>query len=221
MQPRLRAEPRFLARWAPSILFGLTLCAGPLWLWGVPLRWFFLKSDDFVYIARSRTAAALWEHLLGPHNGHVVPLFRLETHAMARVAGTLEALPTVLSWASYATMVLAIAAAGHVVARESGRTSLGLAAMAAIGLTSVLGPTLLWYSAGQALAAGTMVLAMLAALQAWRIGGGWWALALGLIAAAAAPLIWSGGYCCGTRRDRLSLGRRATHLRRARRSSWR
>jgi hypothetical protein len=94
-------------------------------------------------------------------------------------------------------MVLAMAATGHVVARESGRTSLGLAAMATVGLTSVLGPTLLWYSAGQALGAGTMVLAMLAALQAWRIAGARWALALGLLAAVAAPLVWSGGYAAG------------------------
>src|SRR4051794_29391640 len=108
MLKRLRADPRILARWAPSILLGLLLCAGPLWMWWGPLRSFFLKSDDFVYVARSRTPAALRAYLLRPHNGHVVPLFRLETHALARVAGSLEALPTVLSWASYATLVLAI-----------------------------------------------------------------------------------------------------------------
>ena len=89
------------------------------------------------------------------------------------MAGSLESLPAVLGWASYATMVLAMAATGHVVARESGRTAHGLAAMAAVGLTSVLGPTLLWYAAGQALAAGTMIVAMLAALQAGgRVAGG-------------------------------------------------
>ncbi len=143
MLQRLRAEPRILARWAPSILLGLILCAGPLWLWGVPLRWFFLKSDDFVYLARSRTPAALRDHLVPPHNGHVVPLFLLETHLLARLAGSLEALPAVLGWASYATVVLAMAATGHVVAWETGRTVAGLAAMAAVGLTSVLGPTLL------------------------------------------------------------------------------
>jgi hypothetical protein len=197
MLQRLGADARILSRWAPSILLALILCAGPLWLWWAPLRSFFLKSDDFVYVARSRTPAALRSYLLRPHNGHVVPLFRLETYALARLAGSLEALPTVLSWASYATLVLAMSAAGHVVARESGRTSLGLAAMAALGLTSVLGPTLLWYSAGQALAAGMMVLAMLAALQAWRVGGAGWALALGLLAAIAAPLLWSGGYAAG------------------------
>jgi hypothetical protein len=197
MLHRIGAEPRILARWAPSILLALALCAGPLWLWRVPLRWFFLKSDDFVYIARCRTAAALWENVLRPHNGHVVPLFRLETHALARLAGSLEALPTALSWASYATMVIAMAAIGHVVAWETGRTSLGLGAMAAVGLTSVLGPTLLWYAAGQALAAGTMVIIMLAALQAWRARRSWWLLALGLLAGIAAPLFWSGGYAAG------------------------
>ena len=197
MRQQIGTDPRSIARWAPSILLGLVLCAGPLWLWRAPLGSFFLKGDDFVYVARSRTPAALRENLLRPHNGHVVPLFRLETHAMARLAGSLEALPTVLGWASYATLVLAMTAIGHVVARESGRPALGLAAMAAVGLTSVQGPTLLWYSAGQALAAGTMVLAMLAGLQAWRTRGAWWALALGLLAATAAPLFWSGGYAAG------------------------
>jgi hypothetical protein len=197
MLQRPRAEPRIVARWAAAILVGLILCAGPLWLWGEPLRWFFLKSDDFVYLARSRSSAALREHLFRPHNGHVVPLFLLETHALARVAGSLEALPVVLGWASYATLVVAMAAIGHVVARETGRAACGLAAMAALGLTSVLGPALLWYAAGQALAAGTMVLLMLAALQAWRARGSWWRLALGLSAATAAPLLWSAGYAAG------------------------
>jgi hypothetical protein len=183
-----------MLRWAASILVGLTLCAGSLWLWRAPLRGFILKSDDFVYVAWSRTSSSLWKHLFWPFNRHVVPLFLLETHALARVAGSLEALPVVLSWASYATMVVAMAVTGHVVARESGRVELGLAAMAAVGLTTVLGPSLLWYAAGQALVAGTMVVLMLAALQAWRIGGSRWAMAAGLLAATAAPLVWSGGY---------------------------
>ena len=145
----------------PHRAVGLSICAGPLWLWGVPLRWFELKSDDFVYLARSRTAASLMAHLFAPHNGHVVPLFMLETHCLCRLAGSLEALPTVLSWASYATLVLSIVLTGHLVAWETGRAVRGLAAMAAVGFTSVLGTALLWYSAGQALAAGTMILAML------------------------------------------------------------
>jgi hypothetical protein len=193
----IRDETRVLIRWAAAILVGLMLCVMPLWLWGVPLGWYFLKADDFVYIAWSRSLGALHEHLFRPHNGHVVPLFLLETHALTRVAGSLAGLPVVLAGASYATLVLAMAATGHVVARETGRAACGLAAMAAVGLTSVLGPALLWYAAGQALAAGTMVMIMLAALQAWRTRGSWWRLALGLLSAMAAPLLWSGGYAAG------------------------
>jgi hypothetical protein len=73
--------------------------------------------------------------------------------------------------------VLAMAATGHVVAWDTERPALGLAAVAALGLTSVLGPTLLWYAASQALAAGTMIVVMLAALQVWRARGSFWPLA--------------------------------------------
>ena len=163
-------------RRAPTALLALSICAGTFWLWGVSLRCFELKSDDFVYIARSRTAASLWSHLLAPHNGHIVPLFLVETHLLARLSGSLEAMPAVLGWATYATLVLSMALAGHLVAWETGRPAYGLAAMAAVGFTSVLGTAVLWYSAGQALAAGSMILAMLAALQAWRraVRGGSW-----------------------------------------------
>ncbi len=181
-------------RWAPTILIALTICATPLWLWDVPLRWFFLKSDDFSYLGQSRTASALFSHLVAPHNGHVVPLFMLETHLLARLAGSLERLPTVLSWASYITLALVIAATGHVAAWETGRPALGLAAMAALGLTSVLGPTLLWYASTQALASGAMIMVMLAALQRWRARDAWWSLLSAVLASIAAPLLWSAGY---------------------------
>jgi hypothetical protein len=184
-------------RWALTALLALAICAGPLWLWGVPLRSFDIKSDDFVYLARSRSASSLRAHLIAPHNGHIVPLFLLETHVLTLLAGLLEALPVVLSWASYATLVLSIALVGHLVAWETGRAAAGLAAMTAVGLTSVLGPALLWYSASQALAAGAMILAMLAALQAWRARQSWWLLVVAATAAVAAPLLWTAGYTAG------------------------
>ncbi len=87
---------------------------------GVPLRWYRLKLDDFVYLSRSRSFSALSRHLATPHNGHVVPLFLCETHLLARFAGTMEALPRVLGWAAYATLLLAMAAAGHLVAVGDG-----------------------------------------------------------------------------------------------------
>jgi hypothetical protein len=102
-----------------------------------------------------------------------------------------------MGWASCATLVLATAATGHVVARETGRSAWGLAALAAVGLTSVLGPALLWYSSSQAVGAGTCILIMLVSLQAWRVRGAWWRLAAGLLAASVAPLFWTAGYAAG------------------------
>src|SRR5437764_12683347 len=128
-----RVQRGVVVRWAPSMLLALALCAAPLWLWGVPLGWHFLKLDDFVYLARSRTSAALGRHLATPHNAHVVPLFLLETHLLARLAGSLAAVPSVLGMACYATLVLAMAATGHLVAWETGRPARALAAMAAVG----------------------------------------------------------------------------------------
>ncbi len=192
-EPRRRAAGRSTC----ALLLALAICTGSLGLWRSPLEWYCLKLDDFVYLARSRTAASLEQHLLAPHNGHVVPLFLLQTHILARLAGSLEATPRWLSWASYGTLVAAIALVGHIVAWETGKAALGLAAMAAAGFSTVLGPAILWYAAGQALEAGVVILVMLAALQGWRARGSPWLLALGILAAAAAPLFWTAGYTAG------------------------
>ncbi len=178
---------------ASALLIG----AATFWLWRLPLHWFHLKGDDFLYIGWSRTWPSVRAHLFAPHNGHIVPLFLLETHILARLAGSLPALPAVLSWASCATLALCMALIGHIVAWETGRVAHGLAAMAAVGFTSVLGPALLWYSASQTLAAGAMILVMLAMLQAFRARGSWWLLALAVAAAIAAPLFWTAGYVAG------------------------
>jgi hypothetical protein len=175
----------------------MIVCAMPLWLWWAPLSNYRLKLDDFAYVARSRTVSALEKNLFVPHNGHVVPLFLVETHLLCRVAGSLANLPVTMACASYLTLVIAAAAVGHVVAWETGRASHGLAALAGVALSTVLGPALLWYAAGQALICGTVIVAMLAFLQAYRAFGRGWLLAMGLLAAAAAPLFWTAGYLAG------------------------
>ncbi len=193
----MRFHIRGAGGWGPTILIALAIGVGPLWLWRAPMRAYFLKFDDFVYLARSRTPDRLWQNLFRPHQGHVVPLFRIETFALAQIAGTLQGTPPVLGAASYATLLLAMILLGVVVARETGRAAMGLVAMSALGLSSVPGPTLLWYASGQAMAAGAMILAMLAALQVWRIGGSRRSLALAFLAETAAPLLWSGGFAAG------------------------
>lgn len=140
---------------------------------------------------------SLAHHLLVPHNGHVVPLFRIETYLLAGTAGSLENVPRVLCWASIGTLLSAMAIAGHLVAWETSNAALGLAAMAAVGFSTVLGPAILWYAAGQALATGIVILIMLAAIQGFRARGSAWLLAVGILAAAMAPLVWSAGYTAG------------------------
>jgi hypothetical protein len=180
-----------------TVGLGLGICVAPLLLWGQALRSYFLKLDDFYYLAESRSGSALLLNLFKPHNAHVVPLFRLETYLLTRLAGTLERTPEVFGLACYLNLLLAMLLAGHLVARETCRVFLGLAAMAGVGLSTVLGPAVLWYAAGQALASGTVILAMLIALCVWRKLRSTRFLLLACLAAMAAPMFWSAGYTAG------------------------
>lgn len=184
-------------RWLPTIVCAMSLMLAPLWLWRPAFTCYFLKLDDFVYLSRARTTPILTHHLLTPHNGHLTPIFLIQTHLFARLAGSIERLPTFLGWAAFAGLAATMAGVGHVVARQTGRVEWGLAAMAGIGLSSVPGPALLWYSASQALLTGAVMTAMLAALEAWCARGWLIALVLGVILAAAAPFCWSAGYTAG------------------------
>ena len=100
-------------RWILTVLLGLLICAAPALLWGQALRSYFLHLDDFVYLSGSRTGQALLANLLRPHNAHVVPLFRIETFLLARLAGSLRQLPAVLGLACYLTLLSAMIATGY------------------------------------------------------------------------------------------------------------
>jgi hypothetical protein len=188
------------------LLIGLGLLLAPGWLFADALGYHYLHDipgnyrlilDDFPYATESRTFSALGANLWKPHNAHVVPLFRAWTFLLCKVAGSLANLTSVLGTAAYATLALVMLAGGHLVAREAQSKVFGSAAMAGLGLTTVMEPATTWYAAGQALWAGLMILAMLLALQSWRMRGGRGRLVLALLAAFAAPAFWSGGYAAG------------------------
>jgi hypothetical protein len=189
--------PSSLAAKVVAPILALAMIAVAATLMADSLTRFRLVLDDFDYLAQSRSRARLLATLWAPHNAHIVPLFRLWTHALAAVAGTLANVPTVFAFASFGALALTMLAGGHLVARETGRPALGVAATAALGITTVMQVAATWYSAGQALWAGIGILAMLIALQAWRASGGAWRLALAALAAIAAPAFWSGGYAAG------------------------
>jgi hypothetical protein len=175
---------------------GGLLCLGAAWLFADPLANYRLWSDDFAYVAASRTFARTMANLFAPHNRHIVPAWRLLTWLVASAAGALDRLPLVLAAAAFGILVAAMVLTGRLVARETGRAAVGLAAMALLGTTSVLEPTT-WYSAGQTLWAGFGILATLWYLQGWRLTGRARSLVAAAVAAVVAGGFWTIGHAAG------------------------
>ena len=84
-----------------------------------------LYSDDFAYVAASRTLPHTMANLFVPHNTHIIPAWRVLTWFLVAWSGTLVKLPEVLAEAAYAILVAVMLLTGRLVARETGRASLG------------------------------------------------------------------------------------------------
>src|SRR5271157_3326547 len=179
------------------VLLVLALLALPWWLLSDQLNYSALSGDEFVYVADARDGPRMLSNLFKPHNTHIVPLFRLWTFALVEASGRLSRLPEALSWGSYCTFAIALLLVGHLVHRATHRPVAGLAAMATLGLSTVTEPVIVWYSAGQALCAGSAIVASLIALEGWLSRGGVWRLGLAAVSGIAAPLFWSGGMLAG------------------------
>jgi hypothetical protein len=162
-----------------------------------PLALYLLFSDDVPYISASRNWERTVSNLFEPHNTHVVPAWRIVTWALVRVAGSLERIPQVFAVASYSILVAVMLLAGRLAARESGRSAVGLGAMALVGTTSVMLTPASWYSAGQPLWAGFGILSALWYAQSYRRSGNRLALALGAIATVIAGWLWTIGHVAG------------------------
>jgi hypothetical protein len=193
-------DARWRARPAPKLVLAALLAAiivTPTWILIDDLRNFALIRDDFDYVSQARDWPTARAHLLEAHNTHVVPVFRLWTFVLASLAGRLSNLPAVFAAGSYLALIAAMLAVGHVVARETGRTASGLAAMAIIGISTVSYPTVTWYSASQALSAGVGVVVTIALAQSWAREGGVVRFAGVVLGAIVSPAIWSGGLVAG------------------------
>ena len=129
----------------------------PAWLMADDFRSFALNDDDFVYIAYSRDWPTTWANLLTPCSTHIVPLYRLGTWILVAASGRLRDMPAVLGAASYFGLVVTMCATGVLVARETEQTALGLAAMAILGVSTVVQGAATWYAAGQAVWAGAAI----------------------------------------------------------------
>jgi hypothetical protein len=179
------------------VLLVFVLLTLPRWLLSDQLAYPALAGDDFEYVADARDGPRMLSNLFKPHNTHIVPLFRLWTFALVETSGRLSRLPEALSCGSYFTFAIALLLVGYLVYRATHRPVAGLAAMATLGLSTVMEPVIVWYSAGQALCAGSAIVASLIALECWLSRGGAWRLGLAAVSGIAAPLIWSGGLLAG------------------------
>ena len=189
-----------------SFLVLLTaIVSAPAWLFFDPLSYlprdplatYRLINDDFEYCSVSRNWTRTVEGLFVPHNTHVVPAWRLVTWGIVAVAGRLSRLPYVLAIASYGILVGVMLMTGRLVTRETGRPGIALAAMAAVGTSTLMFSAASWYSAGQPLWAGFGILVTLWYLQGFRRSGGSHRLLLASVAAMAAGWLWTVGHLAG------------------------
>jgi hypothetical protein len=162
-----------------------------------PIAIYRLYSDDFAYVAASRTLSRTLSNLFVPHNTHIVPAWRVLTWALVAWAGSLEKLPEVLAEAAYGILVAVMLLMGRLVARETGRAGVGLAAMIAVGTTSLMAPSARWYSAGQTLWAGFGILATLWYSQCWRRSRRVASLVLACLSAMLSGWFWTIGHLAG------------------------
>jgi hypothetical protein len=162
-----------------------------------PLGLYKLFSDDVAYVASSRTWERTVSNLFVPHNTHIVPAWRLVTWGLVASAGSLGQAPAALGFASYAILVAVMLMTGRLVARETGRTGLGLAAMMLMGTTSLMLTPAAWYSAGQPLWAGFGILSALWYAQSYRRSGRMLTLVLAGASAAVAGGFWTIGHMAG------------------------
>ncbi len=162
--PRLDGVGAWLdcrARSWQVVLLVFLLLALPRWLLSDQLAYPALSGDDFAFVAGSRDWPRTLSNLFKPHNTHIVPLFRLWTFALVEISGRLSRLPEALSWGSYITFAIALSLVGQMVYRATNRPAAGLAAIATLGLSTVTEPVIVWYSASQALCAGSAIVASL------------------------------------------------------------
>jgi hypothetical protein len=162
-----------------------------------PLGMYLLFSDDISYLSAARNWQRTLSSLFEPHNTHIVPAWRMLTFALVTVAGSLERLPVVLAVAAYSILIAVMFLTARVVARETGEASIGLAAMALVGTTSVMLTPAIWYSAGQPLWAGFGILATLWYAQSYRKSGTRLTLTLVGISAMLAGWFWTIGHAAG------------------------
>jgi hypothetical protein len=156
-----------------------------------------LAQDDFQILAQSwtweRTRAGLWV----PNNEHAMPLGRLLTYGVVRLAGRPTALPFAAALVGPLALLLGMVLVYQFVRRELGHPLYGLVALTLFGVSAVYQQAVYWFAASfSVLALDTLLLTLLAA-QRWRKTGRALYLDLAVAWAALAPAWFASGILAG------------------------
>jgi hypothetical protein len=156
-----------------------------------------LLTDDFGFVLQSWTWSTALDHLWVPVNEHAMPLNRLTTWALIRLAGCASALPAVLGTQGPLALCVCMGLLYLFLRRELGHPVYGLAGMTFFGVTSQYEQAVSWYAATFALISLAFVLLGLLSAQAWRRDGRVRHLVACVLWTALAPSCFAGGILAG------------------------
>jgi hypothetical protein len=185
------AAPPYVRRLA------LLIGAATLALHARPLLLPVAVYDDWQILTQSWTWEGTRAGLWVPQNEHTMPLGRLLTYGLVRLAGRPTWVPYVTGAVGPAALLAGLWLLYLFVRRELGHPFYGLVAMALFGVTAVYQQAVWWFAAAfSVLALDTTLLALLAA-QRWRQTGRALWLDLAVAAAALAPAWFAVGALAG------------------------
>ena len=185
-------RPNCAALWLAALTAFATLC-----LYLQPLGWPILLQDDFQILSQSwtweRTRAGLWV----PQNEHAMPLGRLLTFGLDKLAGGPSGLPLAAALVGPVALLLGLPLVYRFVGRELGHPLYGVVALILLGVTSVYQQAVFWFAASFSIFALDMLLLGLLAAQHYRWTGHAPWLAVCALCCALAPCWFASGILAG------------------------
>jgi hypothetical protein len=157
----------------------------------------FLYGDDFQIVVASWTWQDVRSNLWVPQNEHSMPLGRISTYVLARLAGKQTNVPLVLALQGPLALIAAAVLVYLLVQRETGQPFPALLAMMLFGINSHYEQAVNWFAASfVVLGLDTLLLGLLAA-QRWRQTGRPAYLALSALWCLMAPGWFGSGVLAG------------------------
>jgi hypothetical protein len=156
-----------------------------------------LMQDDFEILVQSWTWQQATENFWVPQNEHVMPLGRLFTYGLVRLAGRASMVPFAAAVVGPLGLLLALGLLYRFVRRELRHPLYALTAVILFGVSSVYQQAVFWFAASFSVLALDWILLALLAAQSWRQTGKAIHLDLCVLWTALAPAWFASGILAG------------------------